>query len=108
MRSYLIESENGVIDYSIVFNNDEVDLMETIFLNFEEEKYDQVENYITLYGRSFVEDQLKHGISIEMEHTEGLDEYESLFVAMKIMLDHIVESIYYYQELSNMEYDLGL
>jgi ribosomal protein S18 acetylase RimI-like enzyme len=48
----------------------------------------------------FIEQELKHGIKTEIEHTDDKS------VATKIALDHLSESPIYYQKLKQMEHEI--
>ena len=56
-----------------------------------------IDNKYPNVSHKYINKQILHGIKVEMEHTKDPE------VAKKIALDHLNESIHYYEELEKME-----
>ena len=70
--------------------NLDMNLTESLSVSDIDNKYPNV-------SHKYINKQVLHGIKVEMEHTSDPE------VAKKIALDHLSESIHYYEELEKME-----
>jgi hypothetical protein len=94
------------VSYFTTFDND---IYEGIILNSEyfdlikdSEKRSTMIDYVFEFGESFIVEQMLKGVNVEKEHTDVFE------IALKIAVDHLVESPFYYIELEKMEKKLSL